>query len=148
MDFAGLSASRTGRPLLSTNAWILLVKPPRDLPIDWRWFLVAQGSMLMHSDNRGVDHLDSGIVTSGKCVYDAAPDTSPPPADETVIASGIRAERLRQIAPWRARPQDPENAVKNTTVVYPRNAARLVGQHWVDGSPFMVREFVAHDSTP
>jgi hypothetical protein len=27
----------------------------------------------------------SGIVGSGKCVYDAAPDTSPPPADETVI---------------------------------------------------------------
>jgi hypothetical protein len=60
------------------------------------------GSMLMHSDNRDVDHLDSGIVSDGKCVYDAAPDTSPPPADETVIASGIRAERLRQIAPWRS----------------------------------------------
>ncbi len=73
----------------------------------------------MHSDNRGVDHLDSGIVGSGKCVYNAAPDTSPPPADETVIASGIRAERLRQIAPRRARSQDPENTVEDTTVVYP-----------------------------
>jgi hypothetical protein len=34
------------------------------------------GSMLMHSDNRGVDHLNSGIVSSGKCVYDAAPGTA------------------------------------------------------------------------
>jgi hypothetical protein len=23
-------------------AWSLLVKPPRDLPIDWRWYLVMQ----------------------------------------------------------------------------------------------------------
>jgi hypothetical protein len=35
----------------------------------------------MHADN-GVDHLESGIMGSGKCVYDTAPDTSPPPADE------------------------------------------------------------------
>jgi hypothetical protein len=35
--------------------------------------------MLMHADNRGVDHLDSGIMGTGKCVDDAAPDTSPPP---------------------------------------------------------------------
>jgi hypothetical protein len=102
----------------------------------------------MHSDNRDVDHLDSCIVGSGKCVYDAAPDTSPPPADETVISSGMRAERLRQIAPRHARSQDRENTVEDTTVVHPRNAARLVGQHWLDGSPFMFREFVAHDSPP
>src|SRR6516165_6356738 len=44
------------------------------------------GSMLMHADNGGVDHLDSGIMGGGKCVYDAAPDTSPPPADEPVVA--------------------------------------------------------------
>jgi hypothetical protein len=28
------------------------------------------GSMLMHADNGRVDHLDSGIMSSGKCVYD------------------------------------------------------------------------------
>jgi hypothetical protein len=57
------------------------------------------GSMLMHADNGGVDHLDSGIMGSGKCVYDAAPDTSPPPADEPVVASGVWAKRSRQITP-------------------------------------------------
>jgi hypothetical protein len=36
MSLSGLSASRIGRPLLLTTEWILLVKPPRDLPIDWR----------------------------------------------------------------------------------------------------------------
>ncbi|MGY4434978.1 hypothetical protein ACVWWO_007455 [Bradyrhizobium sp. F1.13.1] len=34
------------------------------------------GTMLMHSDNPGVDDLDSGIVGSRKRVYDAAPDTA------------------------------------------------------------------------
>jgi hypothetical protein len=34
------------------------------------------GSMLMHANNGGVDHLDSSIVSTGKRVYDAAPDTS------------------------------------------------------------------------
>lgn len=39
----------------------------------------------MHADHRGVDHLDSGILGSSKCVYDAAPDISPPPTDEAVV---------------------------------------------------------------
>lgn len=47
----------------------------------------------------GVDHLDSGIMGGGKCVYDAAPNTSPPPADETVIAGRVRAKVTRQIVP-------------------------------------------------
>src|SRR5215831_20118839 len=106
------------------------------------------GSMLMDADNGGVDHLDSGIMGNGKCVYDAAPDTSPPPADEAVVASGVRAKRLRQITPRCSGSQDPEDAVEDTTVVYPRNATRLVGQHRPYGSPFIVGEFVAHDSSP
>jgi hypothetical protein len=46
--------------------------------------------MLMHADNGGIDHLDSGIMGSGKRIYDGTPDASPPPPDETVIASGVR----------------------------------------------------------
>jgi hypothetical protein len=52
------------------------------------------GSMLMHADNGGLDHLDSG-----KGVYDAAPNTSPPLSDEPVVASGVWAKRRRQITP-------------------------------------------------
>ena len=48
----------------------------------------------MHADNGGVDHLDGGIMSSGKCVYDATPDAGTPPADESVVASGAWAERL------------------------------------------------------
>ena len=32
--------------------------------------------MLMHAVSGGVDQLDSGIMGSGKYVYDAAPDTN------------------------------------------------------------------------
>src|SRR5215470_10121345 len=70
------------------------------------------GSMLMDADNGGVDHLDSGIMGSGKCVYDAAPDTSPPPADEPVVASGVWAKRHRQITPRCSRSQGPEDAIR------------------------------------
>jgi hypothetical protein len=31
---------------------------------------------------------------------------------------------------------------------YPRNATRLVGQHQLDGKPFIIGEFIAHDSSP
>src|ERR1700724_3682440 len=47
------------------------------------------GSMLVNAANGGVDHRDSGIMGSGKCVYDAAPDPSPPPADAPVSASTL-----------------------------------------------------------
>jgi len=52
--------------------------------------------MLMHADNGGVDHLDSGIMGGAKCVYDAA---QTPPADEPGVASGVRTKRRRQITP-------------------------------------------------
>src|SRR6516164_285401 len=98
--------------------------------------------MLMNADNRRVDHLDSGIVSSGKRVYDAAPDAGLPPPTEAVVASGVRTKRLGQITPGSPESQDPENAVEDTSVVHPRNAARLVRQHWLDCGPFIIREFV------
>ena len=65
------------------------------------------GAMLMHADNRGVDHLDRGIMGSRKCVYDSTPDASPPPPNESVVASGVRTEGrakvLRNAKPRRCR---------------------------------------------
>jgi hypothetical protein len=68
----------------------------------------------------------AAIMGGGKRVYDAALDTSPPPPNDAVVASGERTKRLRQITPGGAGSQDPENAIEDTTVVYPRNAAWLV----------------------
>jgi len=55
--------------------------------------------MLMHADNGGIDHLDSGIVGSGKRIYDAARNTSPLQTDEMIKASAVRTIRFRQITP-------------------------------------------------
>src|SRR5580704_8725615 len=102
----------------------------------------------MHTDNRGVDHLDSGIMGSRKRIYDTAPDTSPPPTDEAVVARSVRTKHLGKITPRCSGAQDPEDTIEDTTVVYPRNATRLVRQHRPYGSPFIVGEFVAQDSSP
>ncbi len=48
----------------------------------------------------------------------------------------------------RARSQDPADAVEHTTIIHPRHTARFVRQHRPDGSPLIVGEFVAHDSSP
>ena len=71
----------------------------------------------MHADNGGIDHLDSGIMGAGKCIDDAAPDTSPPPVDEAIVVSGVWAKRLGQITPGRSGTQDPEDAIEDTAVV-------------------------------
>ena len=41
---------------------------------------------------------------------------------------------------------EPEDAIEHATIIYTPNAARLVRQHRFDGGPFIVAEFVAHDS--
>jgi hypothetical protein len=51
--------------------------------------------MLMHADDGGIDHLDSGIVSSGKRVYDATPDARPPPADDAIVTRGVWTKRPR-----------------------------------------------------
>ena len=94
----------------------------------------------MHTDNRGVDHLHCRIMGHGQCVHDPAPDTSPPPANEAVVASGIRTEVIRQVAPWCSGSQHPEDAIEDTPVVHPWYAARLVRQHRLDGSGWRVHE--------
>lgn len=104
--------------------------------------------MLLHADNGGVDHLDRSIMGSGKCVYDAAPHTGPPPADEPFVASGVGPNatgRSRQGAPDR---RTPEDAIEDTSVVNPRNATRLVRQHLLYRGPLVVCKLVTHDSSP
>ena len=42
----------------------------------------------------------------------------------------------------------PRNTVEDTPIVYPRNPTRLIGLHRLDGGPFIIGEFIAHDSSP
>ena len=90
----------------------------------------------MHANNGGVDHLDSGIVGSGKCVDDAGPYTSPPPVDEPVVAGGAMAISLWQIAPWGTGSQPPGDTGESTSVICTWHAARFVGEKRYDHVPF------------
>src|SRR5690349_12950535 len=44
------------------------------------------------------------------------------------------------------RTQHPKDAVENTPIVHPGDAARLVRQRRLDGGPFKVGKFIARDS--
>jgi hypothetical protein len=102
----------------------------------------------MHPDNRRVDHLHSGAMSTGPCVHIPRPSARSSPANEAVVASGVRTEVIRQIAPLRPRSQDPEDAIEDATIVHPRHAVRFVGQHRPDGNPLIIGEFVARDPAP
>src|SRR5262245_52393437 len=102
--------------------------------------------MLMHANDRRVDHLHSGIVGLGQCAHELGPHARPSPANEAIVAGRIRTEVIREITPWRPRSQDPEDTIEDPAVIHSWHAARLVRQHRLDGSPFVVGKFVAHDS--
>src|SRR5262252_2893483 len=104
--------------------------------------------MLMHPNNRRVDHLHGGIMGAGECAHDLGPHARSSPANEPIVAGRVRTEVVRQIAPWRPRSQNPKDAIEDTTVIHSWHAARLIWQHQFDGNPLIVGEFVAHDSTP
>src|SRR5262249_46807777 len=102
--------------------------------------------VLMHADDRGIDDLHRRIMSGGQRLHDLVPDAGPPPADKAVVAGRTGPVDFRQIAPRRARPQDPEYAIVDTPVVDAGNATWFVREHRADDAPFEVGEFVTHDS--
>jgi hypothetical protein len=46
-------------------------------------------TMLMHADDRRVDHLYRSVVGASQRIHDPAPNASPPPANEAIVAGGI-----------------------------------------------------------
>src|SRR5215469_12724073 len=126
MDLAGQSTARTAHVLLTV---------PRDA-----------GPMLVHSHDRGIDHLHSRFMSGGQRLHDLVPNAGPPPTDKTVVAGRAGTIDFRQIPPRRARAQDPEDAIEDTPIGHAGNAARLVREHRLDDAPLAVTEFIAHDS--
>jgi hypothetical protein len=75
VNLAGKSASGTAHMLLSVA---------RDA-----------GPVLVHTHDRRVDHLHRRIMSGRKRIHDPVPDSSPPPANEAIVAS-----RMGTIAVW------------------------------------------------
>jgi hypothetical protein len=109
--------------------------------------LVASNAsgVLMNAHNGRVDHLDGCIMSSSHCVHDPAPNASPTPPNEAIVASGVGAELMRQIAPRCPRSQDPADAIQDAAVVHSGDTARLVWQPRFDGSPLVIGKLIAHD---
>jgi hypothetical protein len=80
-------------------------------------------------------------VSGGQCFHDLVSS----PANEAIVAS-VWSNVLWQIAPRRSPTQDPQDAIEHATIIYTRNAARLVQQHRFDAAPIILAEFIAHDS--
>jgi hypothetical protein len=84
--------------IVSINACILPVNPPRDRPMDCLLFRVMQ-ALLMHTDNRPVDHLHGSVMGASESVHDPWP-RRPLVASERsgCKPSGVRTEVVWQIA--------------------------------------------------
>src|SRR5215469_13505743 len=110
MDLAGQSTARTAHVLLTV---------PRDA-----------GPMLVHSHDRGIDHLHSRFMSGGQRLHDLVPNAGPPPTDKTVVAGRAGTIDFRQIPPRRARAQDqkmPLRTRRSATRGMPRGLFGSIG---------------------
>ena len=99
----------------------------------------------MHPNNGRVDHLYRRVMGASQRVHDVSPNARPPPANEAIVAGSVGTKTVGQVAPGCTGPQNPKDAIEDAAVVHPCYAARLVRQHRLDGSPFVVGKFIAHD---
>jgi hypothetical protein len=99
----------------------------------------------MDAHNRAVDHLHLAVVRLDDGIHQAIPDAYFAPAVEAIVGSRVRPVSLRQIAPRRARPQHPEDAVENPPIVLRLAASTALGQERHDDTPLQIRQVVAHD---
>ena len=151
-----------GRPLVSTKAWILVVRPPRERPMHAAraWFgprmswhmapFFAVGTMLMHPDRRGVDHLQIAVIGLRHSGEEAVPHANFGPAPKAVGTGARRPVSLGDVRPGRAGPQPPVNPIEHLAVVGARNAPWLVRQQRLNDRPLEIRQFIAawvHHST-
>ena len=75
VNLAGKSASRTAHMLL--------------------FVACDTGPVLVHAHDRRIDHLHRRIMSGSQRIHDPVPDASPPPANETIVAS-----RMGTVVAW------------------------------------------------
>jgi hypothetical protein len=73
-------------------------------------------------------------MTGSKCIHDLVPDTSLQPPNEAIVTAvrGPSCPEGRAMAHLSGGPKD---AFEHATIIYPPNAARLIGQHRLDKTP-------------
>src|ERR1700746_723250 len=56
-------------------------------------------TVLMYADDRRVDHLHGGVMGASQCIHNPGPHARSTPANEAIVARGVRTECIRQVAP-------------------------------------------------
>ena len=98
------------------TAWILVVRPPRERPVQFR------------SSHLVPEHLNVGVVLVRYGNQNIAPDAGFSSPMETNVVGGARTIADKQITPWRPGLQNPEDAVLDTSVIDTRDASRIAGR--------------------
>ena len=99
----------------------------------------------MDAHQRTVDHLYLAVVCLDDGIHQPIPDAGLAPAVEAIVDGRVRPISLRQIAPGRSGPQNPENAAEDTAIVRWLAATTACRQNRLDNAPLEIRQVVAHD---
>ncbi len=104
--------------------------------------------VLVEADARTVDYDDLAVIGGGHGLQDTVPNARLPPANEAVVAGGVRTVALGNVPPGRACAKAPKNTVQNPPIIDARDAARLVRQQGLDDRPLPVAQLVSTHARP
>ena len=90
--------------------------------------------------DRAVDEEQRGVVGHRKKLTKLLPTTGKSPSSVSAIDALPTAKALREIAPWSAASQDPNNGFEEATELTLRTATDQRRDAWRDGSPSLIGE--------
>ena len=102
----------------------------------------------MHAHDRAIDHLNFAPMGLGNRRHQPVPDASLAPAIKAIVGGRVGSIPFRQIPPRRSRPQNPEDAIHNPSIILRLLATPPLRKYWLDDTPLEIRQVVAHDQAP
>src|SRR5690606_1832121 len=94
--------------------------------------------MLMDPDGGTVDHHQFAVESLRDRRQKPIPHTRFAPADEAVVAGGVRTIALGNVSPGAAGAKPPQYPVDHPAIIHPRYAAWLVGKQRLDHRPLEI----------
>jgi hypothetical protein len=116
---------RTGLPSASTTAWIFVDGPPRERPICWGPLSSRARGVLMGAHDRGIDEIAFAVTLTRQRFYQSCKHSRLRPSRKARVHGLPWAVRMRQVAPWRSRSQDPDHRFDHQPMRFRVTSARL-----------------------
>jgi hypothetical protein len=132
-------------PSASTTAWIFVDGPPRERPICWS---PLSSRALMSTHDRGVDAIAFAVTLTRRRFYQSCKHSRLRPSRKARVHGLPLAVRMRQVAPWRSRSQDPDHRFDHQPMRFRVTSARFRGrwQYRPDPLPTPRRSIAPSDS--